>query len=113
MRETVAAKARAEAKLRMARERDRQTPGRDDVARIVHAHRDLGGVLSQANAEEKARLYRELGLALTYDVSTHEILVEMRLDQDRGLAVGVRRATATNTPRIRPLTTVLDLPTGG
>jgi hypothetical protein len=47
---------------------------------------------------DKAELYRALGLTLTYDVSTHEIRVEMRLDpdhrpQNRGVSVGVRRGT--------------------
>jgi hypothetical protein len=41
---------------------------------------------------DKAALYRGLGLALTYDVSKHKVLVEMHLDQNlvqqaRGLSV--------------------------
>lgn len=52
---------------------------------------DLAAAVRQAEAADKAEIYRQLGLALTYDSGKQKVLVEMNLDQHsattRGLPV--------------------------
>jgi hypothetical protein len=80
--ETTAAKARAGTELGRARHRrPSQALSRDEIAALVHTHRDLGAMLGDADP-----------------CSKHEIRVEMRLDpdstpQNRGVSVGVRGGT--------------------
>ncbi len=70
---------------------------RDEIARLVRSIKDLAAVVRQAEPEEKAEIYRQLGLRLTYDSGKHKVLAEMRLDQHshetRGVSVRVRGGT--------------------
>ncbi|WP_198351808.1 hypothetical protein [Streptomyces typhae] len=95
--ETQARKARAEAGLRTTPQGPGSRMTRDEIARLVRSISDLAAVVRQAEAADKAEIYRQLGLALTYDSGKQKVLVEMYLDQHssatRGLPVGVRGGT--------------------
>lgn len=79
----------------------RQGPGsrtpRDEMARLLRSISDLAAVVRQAEAADKAEIYRRPGLALTYDSGKQKVVVEMNLDHHfaatRGLPVGVRGGT--------------------
>ena len=95
--ETQTKRARAEAAL-SASAREGQSPlTRDEIADLVRKHSDHVAVLAAADRSDKARLYKELGLVLTFNPSTRRVLVEARFDQHshhvRGLSVGVGRGT--------------------
>ncbi|MGW7693483.1 hypothetical protein ACWGMA_32285 [Streptomyces asiaticus] len=64
--ETQARRARAEAELRTASKGPGVRMSRDEIARLVHSISDLAAVIQQAEAEDKAEIYRQLGLRLTY-----------------------------------------------
>ena len=70
---------------------------RDGIARLVRSIKDLAAVVRQAEPEDKAEIYRQLGVRLTYDSGKHKVLAEMRLDQHsheaRGPSVRVRGGT--------------------
>ncbi|MGP4044489.1 hypothetical protein [Streptomyces sp. 2A115] len=95
--ETQARKARAEAELRTTAQGPGARMTRDEIARLVRSISDLAAVVHQAEAADKAEIYRQLGLALTYDSGKQKMLVEMNLNQHsattRGLPVGVRGGT--------------------
>ncbi|MGW3626181.1 recombinase family protein [Streptomyces sp. NPDC000880] len=95
--ETQARKARAEAELRTTTKGPGARMTRDEIARLVRSISDLAAVVRQAGAKDKAEIYRQLGLALTYDSGKQKVLVEMNLNQHsaatRGLPVGVRGGT--------------------
>ncbi|MBI0382084.1 hypothetical protein JBE27_38925 [Streptomyces albiflaviniger] len=40
---------------------------RDEIARLVRSISDLAAVIQRAEPEDKAEIYRRLGLRLTYD----------------------------------------------
>lgn len=66
--ETQVTRARAEADLRTATA-DQPTGSRmtrDEIARLVRSLSDLATVVRQADPEDKAEIYRQLGLQLTY-----------------------------------------------
>ncbi|MFD9224356.1 recombinase family protein [Streptomyces sp. NPDC060064] len=95
--ETQARKARAVAELRTATHGPGSRMPRDEIARLVRSISDLAAVVRQAEAADKAEIYRQLGLALNYDSGKQKVLVEMNLNQHsgatRGLPVGVRGGT--------------------
>ncbi|AGP54085.1 hypothetical protein M271_12445 [Streptomyces rapamycinicus NRRL 5491] len=72
---------------------------RDEIARLVRSIKDLATVVRQAEPEDKAEIYRQLGLRLTYGSGKHKVLAEMRLDQHsreaRGPSARVRGPTRT------------------
>lgn len=95
--ETQARRARAEAELRTNTKSPGGRMSRDEIARLVRSLSDLAAVVQQAEPEDKAEIYQQLGLQLTYDSGKHKVLVEMTLNQHfpatRGLPVGVRGGT--------------------
>ena len=95
--ETQARKARAVAELRTTTQGPGSRMTRDEIARLVRSISDLAAVVRQAEPRDKAEIYRQLGLALTYDCGKQKVLVEMNLNQHsaatRGLPVGVRGGT--------------------
>lgn len=72
---------------------------RDDVAALVRANNDLVAVLRTAEHADRAALYEQLGLMLTYDHGKQKVLVEVNLNQNpvkpRGATVCVRGGTCT------------------
>lgn len=97
MAETQNRRARAEAELRTATQGPVARMSRDEIVRLVRSIRDLATVVQQAETQDKAEIYRQLGLAFTYDSGKQKVLVEMNLNQHsraaRGLPVGVRGGT--------------------
>ncbi|MDX3229716.1 hypothetical protein [Streptomyces sp. ME19-01-6] len=95
--ETQARRARAEAELRASSKTAGARMSRDEIARLVRSIKDLAAVVRQAEPQDKAEIYRQLGVRLTYDSGKHKVLAEMRLDQHsreaRELSVRVRGGT--------------------
>ncbi|MFF4951241.1 recombinase family protein [Streptomyces chattanoogensis] len=106
--ETQARRVRAEADLRAA-EAGTGTSGRmtrDEIARLVRSISDLTTVIRQADPQDKAEIYRRLGLQLTYTPGRQSVRVELapdphiahndktpRSQRDRGEMVRVRGGT--------------------
>ncbi|MGF1431542.1 recombinase family protein [Kitasatospora sp. LaBMicrA B282] len=95
--ETQATRARAEAELRTAQQARADQLTRDDIAALARANSDLVNVLAAAEPTDRAGLYQQLGLILTYDSGKQKVLVEMNLNQHfpgtRRPTVGVRGGT--------------------
>ncbi|AQW49292.1 hypothetical protein ACIQPP_16770 [Streptomyces violaceusniger] len=101
--ETQARRARAEAELRTASKGPGVRMSRDEIARLVRSISDLAAVIQQAEAEDKAEIYRQLGLRLTYVPAQATVRAEVTLDpnndksprstNDRGEMVRVRGGT--------------------
>ncbi|MEU8887929.1 hypothetical protein [Streptomyces sp. NPDC048442] len=70
---------------------------REEIAQLVHSAVDLGALVRQADLKDKAAIYQQLGLTLTYDSGQQKVRVEMNLNPHcavtRGLPVGVRGGT--------------------
>ncbi|MDH6120200.1 hypothetical protein ABH930_006162 [Kitasatospora sp. GAS204A] len=104
--QTQATRTRAEAELRTAQLARSTQLTRDDTAALARANSDLVAVLRDAEPADRAVLYQQLGLILTYGSGKQEVLVEMNLNQHfsgtRGLTAGVRGGTcATVHPGVR------------
>ncbi|MFC7306775.1 recombinase family protein [Streptomyces monticola] len=80
MTETQAKRARAEAELRTASRGVDVRMSRDEIARLVRSVSDLGAVIRQAETQDKADIYRELGLALAYIPGRTMVRAEIHLD---------------------------------
>ncbi|MGP3938243.1 hypothetical protein [Streptomyces sp. 6N106] len=78
--ETQARRARAEAELRTASKGPGVRMSRDEIARLVRSISDLAAVIQQAEAEDKAKIYRQLGLRLTYVPAQATVRAEVTLD---------------------------------
>ncbi|MER7394875.1 zinc ribbon domain-containing protein [Streptomyces sp. NPDC000151] len=75
--ETQAKRAGAEAALRTTTGRPDTRMSRDEITRLVHAISDLVAVVRQARTEDKAEIYRQLGLRLTYDSARMTVRAEL------------------------------------
>ncbi|MGW9131622.1 hypothetical protein [Streptomyces sp. NPDC055681] len=68
-----------------------------EIARLVRSISDLAAAVRQAEAADKAEIYRHLGLALVHDSGKHKVLAETSLNQHvtttRGLPFSVRGGT--------------------
>ena len=101
--ETQARRARAEAEIRTASKGPGARMSRDEIARLVRSISDLAAVIQQAEAEDKAEIYRQLGLRLTYVPAQATVRAEVTLDptndktprstSNRGEMVRVRGGT--------------------
>ena len=56
----------------------------EEIAAIVHALTDIRAVIEHADAADKARVYHELGLRLTYDPGQHTVRAQVNLDPNSG-----------------------------
>jgi site-specific DNA recombinase len=75
--ETQAKRAAAEARLRhQSTGRRRMT--REEITNVIKALGDLMTVLSEADPADKAEVYQQLGLTLTYDPAAKRVQVEAR-----------------------------------
>jgi site-specific DNA recombinase len=74
--EVTAAKTTAQAQLRSLTGRRRMT--QDEIAAIVTAAGNVLAVLRDADPDDKAAIYRQLGLKLTYQPDTRTVLAEAR-----------------------------------
>ncbi|MDH6109235.1 hypothetical protein P3T36_000007 [Kitasatospora sp. MAP12-15] len=85
--ENQATRAKAEVALRTAQSARRAQPTRDDIAALVRANTDLVTVLTRTEPAERADLYRQLGLVLTYDSGKQKLPGVAVLLADGGVAV--------------------------
>ncbi|WAP59163.1 hypothetical protein [Streptomyces sp. S465] len=86
---------------------------RDEIARPVRSISDLTTVIQQAEAEDKAEIYRLLGLRLTYAPAQATVHAEVTLDpkndkspwsmNNRGELVRVRGGELDRYPTARTL----------
>jgi site-specific DNA recombinase len=79
--QTQAERAKAEAQLRRATGRIRMS--HDEIARIVAGLSDYLDVLRHADPADKAELYKQLGLKLTYRPQEQTVRAEARLSPQR------------------------------
>lgn len=63
---------------------------RTEIASLVTAVGDFAAVLRDADPADKAEVYRQLGLRLTYQPETQTVRAEMDLNAHRGVMVCVR-----------------------
>lgn len=89
---------RAAALAKAPAARTAAAPGRrltdEDIKMMVQALGDIRDVIQNASAEDKARVYDELGLQLTYNPAKKEVRAEINLDPEiHGVMVCVRGGT--------------------
>ena len=60
---------------------------------MIQALGDIRKVIEDATIEDKARVYDQLGLRLTYAPGAKTVRVEMNLNPNRGVMVSVRGGT--------------------
>jgi hypothetical protein len=72
--EVTAAKAEAQAKLRGLR--GRQRPTKDEIATLVTTAGSVMHVLRQADGRDKAAVYHQLGLRLTYQTEPKAVIAD-------------------------------------
>ena len=76
MAEVQAQRIVAEAQLRPSSGRQRMSA--EEITRVVGSLRDLMSVLANAGPADKAQIYSQLGLALTYYPGSHMVRAESR-----------------------------------
>ncbi len=93
--QTQAERIRAQAQL----DQDNDQPvgsrrmSRDEIANLVHALGDIVAVLAEADPADKAEVYRQLGLRLTYHPDTQKVYAQADLGAHRWEMVRVRGGT--------------------
>jgi hypothetical protein len=100
MAEVQAQRTVAEARLRQGSGRQRMTA--EELTRVVSSLRDLMSVLTAADPADKAQIYSQLGLALTYHPGSQTVRAEAR-----PLPMYVRKCPRGDRPRIPTLLYVL------
>jgi site-specific DNA recombinase len=84
----------AEATAERPQSQAAQRLSEDDIKRIVDASADITEVLQNAVPGDKARVYSEIGLQLTYHPAQQIVRAEVNLDpNDAGVMVRVRGGT--------------------
>jgi site-specific DNA recombinase len=83
--ETQAKKVAAQAEIRAVTKQRRMSP--DDIAAIVAALGDLARVVRDADTSDKAEIYAQLGLTLTYQPGRRlvEATIQPSLNMPKGL----------------------------
>jgi hypothetical protein len=76
MAEVQAQRTVAEARLRQGSGRQRMTT--EEITRVVSSLRELMSVLAAADPADKAQIYSQLGLALTYHPGSQTVRAEAR-----------------------------------
>ncbi|WP_131769183.1 recombinase family protein [Candidatus Protofrankia californiensis] len=92
--QTQADRAAAERQLREATTDSDRRMSRDEIAALVEALGDILTALTEADPTDKAEVYRQLGLRLTYQPATQTVRAEVKINpRYRGVMVGVRGGT--------------------
>jgi site-specific DNA recombinase len=87
-----------------------QRLSRDQISTLVRQVGELTTALSQADPADRAEVYRQLGLRLTYDLDNQKVRVQAQPDADSyGELVCVRRSTHTNGQPATSLSTNIPL----
>ncbi|WP_261561628.1 hypothetical protein [Frankia tisae] len=74
-----AEKTTAERKLREARKEEERTLTREEISTMVETLGDMASALAEAEPAEKADLYRQLNLRLTYQPTTSTVRADMKI----------------------------------
>ena len=88
--QTQAERARAEADLHATQSTGPRRMSRTEIANLVQALGDIVTVLRDADPADKAEVYRQLGLRLTYQPETQTVRAAVDLSAHRGVMVCVR-----------------------
>ena len=72
---------------------------RAEIRGLVTALGDIAAALRDADPADKAEVYRQLGLRLTYRPETQTVRASVDLSAHRGVMVRVRGSTQTDTQR--------------
>ncbi|MGC4864625.1 recombinase family protein [Micromonospora sp. DT53] len=91
--QTQAERARAEADLHAHSSNHPRRMSRTEIKDLVHALGDIAAVLRDADPTDKAEVYRQLGLRLTYQPETQTVRAAVDLSAHRGVKVCVRGGT--------------------
>ncbi|WP_410816290.1 hypothetical protein [Micromonospora sp. 050-3] len=82
---------------------------RSQIADLVRALGDIVAVLRDADPDDKAEVYRQLGLRVTYQTETQTVRAAVDLSAHRGQIICVRGATRTIAPPPMTLSATLKL----
>jgi len=85
---------------------------RSQIADLVRALSDIVAVLRDADPDDKAEVYRQLGLRLTYQTETQTVRAAVGLSAHRGQIIRARGATRPFVPPSMTLGTILKLARG-
>ncbi|MGW3610661.1 hypothetical protein ACWD6N_12335, partial [Micromonospora sp. NPDC005163] len=96
--QTQAERARAEADLHTHSSNRPRRMSRTEIKDLVQALGDIATVLRDADPTDKAEVYQQLGLRLTYQPETQTVRAAVDLSAHRGAMVCVRGATSTRNP---------------
>ncbi|WP_218896237.1 recombinase family protein [Micromonospora purpureochromogenes] len=91
--QTQAERTRAEADLHATPNKSSQRMSRTEITNLVQALGDIVTVLRDADPADKAEVYRQLGLRLTYQPETQTVRAEADLSAHRGVMGRVRGGT--------------------
>ncbi|WP_342775889.1 hypothetical protein [Micromonospora pisi] len=91
--QTQAERTRAEADLHAQTHTTPKRMSRTEITSLVQALGDIVTVLRDADPADKAEVYRQLGLRLTYYPETETVRTEIDLNAHRGVLVRVRGGT--------------------
>jgi hypothetical protein len=98
--QTQAERVAAERQLREATADRDGRMSREEIAALVAALGDILTVLAEADPADKAEVYRQLGLRLTYQPTTNTVRAEVNINpRYRGVMVGVRGGTCPISQR--------------
>jgi hypothetical protein len=98
--QTQAERARAEADLQTTQPPERRRMSQIEIANLVQALGDIVTALHDADPADKAEVYGQLGLRLTYHPETQTVHAEADLSGHRRPMGCVRGATRTAAPRM-------------
>ncbi|MGW3893214.1 recombinase family protein [Micromonospora chokoriensis] len=96
--QTQAERTRAEADLQTTQQTEPRRMSHSQIADLVRALGDIVAVLRDADPDDKAEVYRQLGLRLTYQTETQTVRAAVDLSAHRGVMGRVRGATRTIGP---------------
>ncbi|MEU8157155.1 hypothetical protein AB0B94_26150 [Micromonospora sp. NPDC048986] len=91
--QTQAERARAEADLQTTQRTEPRRMSRSQIADLVRTLGDIVAVLRDADPDDKAEVYRQLGLRLVYQTETQTVRAAVDLSAHRGVMVRVRGGT--------------------
>jgi site-specific DNA recombinase len=91
--QTQAERTRAETELHTNKGNSPRRMNRAEITNLVAALGDIATVLRDADPTDKAEVYRQLGLRLTYQPETQTVRAEVDLNAHHGAMVCVRGGT--------------------
>lgn len=96
--QTQAERARADADIHASAGDSPRRMSRAGIRSLLQALGDIVAELRDADPDDKAEVYRQLGLRLNYQPETQTVRAAIDLSAHRGAMVCVRGATSTRNP---------------